>query len=91
MSKISDFRLLKYLRSTEFVRRLNNNNAEKNIILSKKDFVDLKTNYCGLCGKRKVDPVKWFGEEFCRSCVEKNDPDGVYQKELKGKRGFSHG
>ena len=87
--KISDYNLLKHLRQTEFVRRIGEN--AKSLILSKKDFIDLKTNYCGICGKRKTDPVNYFGEDFCRACVEKLDPNDTYNKQLKGRRGFSRG
>lgn len=89
MSKINDYKILKQLRSTEFVRRIGENT--KTLILSKKDYVDLKTNYCGVCGKKKVDPVKWFGEEFCKQCVEKLDPNETYKKTLSGRKGFSRG
>ena len=89
MSKIKDSKVLKHLKSTEFVRRIDSEASR--LIIPKKDYIDLKTNYCGICGKRKVDPVKWFGEDFCKSCVKDLDPTDHYDKNLKGKKGFSRG
>lgn len=86
MSKISDYRLLKQLKGLEFARRLGD---RLGLILPKKDLIDRHQNICALCGKQKVDPVLWFGEYFCRKCVDEKDPNKNYEKNFRGKRGFA--
>lgn len=84
MSKIDDHRVLKHLKKTEYARKLG-----RQIYLPKSEYVEMKTETCGLCGDSKKDPVIWFGESFCRKCVESKDPDGIYNREIRGRRGFS--
>lgn len=31
----------------------------------------LQNHFCGGCGREKVRPKLYFGEEFCGDCVEK--------------------
>jgi hypothetical protein len=51
-----------------------------NLYLSEQERIEIRDHYCQICGKPKKDPTIYFGQTFCRQCVEKCDPQNIYQK-----------
>lgn len=40
------------------------------ILISEKEYEEMRNKTCGGCGGEKINPKPWFGELFCGECVE---------------------
>ena len=58
------------------------------ILIEEREHKEMMDNFCPGCGKTKLDPIMYFGEEFCGPCVAELDPNKIYEKRIKGVKGF---
>lgn len=66
MGKQSDYEFLRQKLSESRVRL-----KGSGLYLTVNEAVEFKKNFCAGCGGKKHNPRKYFGEEFCGTCVEK--------------------
>lgn len=87
MGKLDDAKRLAVLKYRRWVKWCEN----MRIWLPQKDYEEMKRITCSICGKAKQNPQIYFGEEICGNCKNELDPNGVYDKQIKGRMGFKGG